>query len=89
MGIGKNHPLGSQFIHVGGPGLGIALQHTGPVIQIIDGDEKDVGPLRGRSWFFVLGSLLRLRRVGVRYRRRKQQNGQGENSGSFHWCVTS
>ena len=40
MGIGKQHPLGSQFIHVGGPGLEIALQHAGPVIQIIDGDEQ-------------------------------------------------
>ena len=52
MGIGKNHPLGSQFIHVGGPGLGIALQHAGPVIQIIDGDEQYI-------WFSVLaGGVL-------------------------------
>ena len=42
MGIGKQHPLGSQFIHVGGPGLGIALQHAGPVIQIIDSDEQHI-----------------------------------------------
>ena len=49
MGIGKNHPLGSQFIHVGGPGLGIALQHAGPVIQIIDGNEQHI-------WFFVLAA---------------------------------
>ena len=89
MRIGKEHPFGSQPVHVWRPGLRIALQHSSPVIQIIDGDEENVGPLRGRSWFFVLGSLLRLRRVGVRYRRRKQQNGQGEDSGSFHWCVTS
>ena len=56
MGIGKQHPLGSQFIHVGGPGLGIALQHAGPVIQIIDGDEQYIrlSVLEGGSFPFAV-----------------------------------
>ena len=70
MGIGKNHPLGSQFIHVRRPGLRVALQHARPVIQIIDGDEEDIG---------LLLSLL----GGVRYQA-KQQNGQNLCRSSFH-----
>ena len=87
MGIGKNHALGRQLIHVRRTGLGIALQRIRPVIQIIDGDEKDVRPMRGRSWFVVFCSLLRLCRVRVRRHRTKKQNGQGEDRGLFHWCI--
>ena len=43
MGIRKNQPFGSQPIHVRRPGLVIALQHSCPVIEIIDGNEQDVG----------------------------------------------
>ena len=42
MRIGKCHPLGSQSVHVRCFGLGIALQHARPVIEIIDRDEQNV-----------------------------------------------
>ena len=39
MGIGKDHPFGSQPVQMRRPGLRVALQHAGPVIQIVDRDE--------------------------------------------------
>ena len=46
MGIGKDHPFGGQTVHVRRSGLGIALQHTSPVIQIVDGDEQHIQAFR-------------------------------------------
>ena len=43
MRVRENHPLGSQLFHVRRFGLGIAPQHAGPVVEIIDGDEQDIG----------------------------------------------
>lgn len=43
MGVRENYSFGSQSVHVRRPGLRIALQYASPVIQIIDGDEEDVG----------------------------------------------
>ena len=40
MGIVENDPFGSQLIHVRRLGLWVALQHAGPVVEIIDGDEQ-------------------------------------------------
>ena len=40
MGIGKDHAAASQSIHVGRAGLGMTIQETNPVIQIIDGNEQ-------------------------------------------------
>ncbi len=40
MRIGKDHPFGSQPVHVRRPGLKVALQHASPVVEIIDGDEQ-------------------------------------------------
>ena len=42
MRIGEKHAFRSQLVHVGRPGLRIALEHARPVIQIIDRDEEDV-----------------------------------------------
>ena len=70
MGIGKQHPLGRQSVHLWRLGLRVAFQHVRPVIQVIDGDEEDVG------------LLLRLF-GGVRCQA-KQQNGQNLCRGSFH-----
>ena len=47
MRVRENNPFGSQLIHVRRSGLGIALQHAIPVVQIIDGDEQYI-------WFSVL-----------------------------------
>ena len=40
MCIGKNHSLSSQLVHIRSFGLGVALQHARPVIQIIDSDDQ-------------------------------------------------
>ena len=74
MGIGKNHPLGSQFIHVRRPGLRVALQHARPVIQIIDGDEQYI-------WFSVLVAGFFSFAVPARYA--KQEDRKNENRGLF------
>ena len=50
MRVRENHPLGSQLFHVRRFGLGIALQHAIPVIEIVDGNEQDIwfsGPATG------------------------------------------
>ncbi len=43
MRIGENYPFGSQLIHVRRPGLGIALQHAIPIVEIIDGNNSTFG----------------------------------------------
>ena len=43
MSIREQHALFRQLIHVWRLGLGVALERVCPVIQIIDGDEEDVG----------------------------------------------
>ena len=43
MGIGKQHSFGRQSVHVRRPGLRIAVERVRPVVEIIDGDEQDVG----------------------------------------------
>jgi len=75
MRIGKEHPFGSQPIHLRRPGLRIALQHACPVIEIIDGDEQDIrlcGLAGGVFRFTVLAYCT------------KQQNGQSEYRCLFH-----
>ena len=69
MRVFEDHPFGSQPVHVRRPGLRIALEHAGPVIQIIDGDEQDIGfsvRAGGVFRFTVLAHCA------------KQQNGQSE-----------
>ena len=70
MGICKDHSFGRQLTHVRRSGLRVALKRVRPVIQIIDGDEQDIQTFRLIA--------LRLRRVSVRCRRAKQQNGHGD-----------
>ena len=43
MGIRKQHALGRQPVHLWRLGLRVAFQHVRPVIQVIDGDEEDIG----------------------------------------------
>jgi hypothetical protein len=40
MGIGKDHATARQPIHVGRTCLGMTIQETNPVIQIIDGNKQ-------------------------------------------------
>ncbi len=40
MRILEDHPSGSQPVHMRRQGLMVALQHAGPVVEIIDGDEQ-------------------------------------------------
>ena len=69
MRIGKQHPFGSQPVHVRRAGLGVALQHAVPVIEIIDGDEQDIR-------FSVLAAGLFSFTAPAYYA--CQQNGQSE-----------
>lgn len=46
MCIRKQHPARRQAVDVGRPRLGMPTQATDPVIQVIHGDEQDVGLLR-------------------------------------------
>ena len=74
MGIRKNHSLGRQPVHVRRQGLRVALQHAGPVIQIIDGDEQYI-------WLLILlARILCFTGVG---QHAKQQHGQNEYRGLF------
>ena len=43
MGIGKDHAAAGQSIHVGSTCLGMTIQETNPVIEVIDRNEQDVG----------------------------------------------
>ena len=43
MGVGEEHARGGQPIEVGRASLRMAAKATDPVVQIIDGDEEDVG----------------------------------------------
>ena len=43
MGVGKEDAAGRKAIHVGRLGLRMASQTADPVVQIIDGDEKNIG----------------------------------------------
>ena len=45
MGIREQRAPGGEAIDVGGLRLGMTAEATDPVIQIVDGDEQDVGRL--------------------------------------------
>ena len=47
MGLFKEHAMFGQYIYIRCLGLRMAAETTHPVIQIIDGDEEDVGSLPG------------------------------------------
>ncbi len=46
MGVGKKHPAFGQRVNIRRLYLRMALEASYPVIEIINGDEKDVGLLR-------------------------------------------
>jgi len=46
MSVGEQHAAGRQAIHVWSLCLRMSSHATDPVIEIIDGDEKDVGFLQ-------------------------------------------
>ena len=43
MGVGEEHARGGQTIEVGCASLRMAAEATDPIVQIINGDEEDVG----------------------------------------------
>ena len=47
VGIGEQHATGGQAINVGSVNTFSSPHAVDPVIQIIDRDEKDIGPPRG------------------------------------------
>ena len=46
-GVGEQHPTGGETINVGSVNAFSSPHAVDPVIQIIDRDEKDIGPPRG------------------------------------------
>ena len=44
MGIIKKHTTGSQSIDIRCLRLGVTTQATDPIIEIIDGDQQNIGP---------------------------------------------
>ena len=70
MRVGEVDTACRQRINVRCSDLRMSSKATDPVIQIIDGDEQDIQTFRLIA--------LRLRRVSVRCRRAKQQNGHGD-----------
>ena len=44
MGIIKKHTTGSQSVDIRSLSLGVSTQATNPIIEIIDGDEQNIGP---------------------------------------------
>ena len=45
MGIPERDSHPGQAIDVRGAGLSIAIEVTDPVVEVVDRDEKDIGPL--------------------------------------------
>ena len=43
MCIGKQGPTGSELVHMGRLYLGMAFEWSYPIIQVINGDKKDIG----------------------------------------------
>jgi hypothetical protein len=46
MGVGEQHPARGQAIEVGRLGVRMSTQAADPIVQVIDGDEQDIGALR-------------------------------------------
>ena len=44
MGIIKKHTPGSQSVDIRSLSLGVTTQATDPIIEIIDGDQQNIGP---------------------------------------------
>ena len=44
MGIIKKHTTGSQSVDIRSLCLGVSTQATDPIIEIIDGDQQNIGP---------------------------------------------
>ena len=75
MSVGKNKAPGSELVQVGRTGLMIALQHAGPVVEIIYGDKEDIELL-------VLWSGILCLNDGCRWA--KQESIQNQNPEFFH-----
>jgi hypothetical protein len=43
MGVGEKHTALCETIDVGGFGLRMAPETANPVVEVVDGDEEDVG----------------------------------------------
>ena len=43
VGIGEDSSSGGQSVHVGGLDLGMASKEANPVVQVVYGDEEDIG----------------------------------------------
>ena len=46
MGVGEQHAAGRQPIDIRCLRLRMSAEATNPIVEIIDGDEQHVGPLR-------------------------------------------
>jgi len=44
MGIIKKHTPGSQSVDIRSLSLGVSTQATDPIVEIIDGDQQNIGP---------------------------------------------
>lgn len=43
MGIGEVHPTGGELVDVRGLGLGMSAEVSGPVIEVVDDNDEEVG----------------------------------------------
>ena len=46
VGVGEEDGLGGEALEVRSEGLGVTTEGTDPVVEVIDGDEEDVGRRR-------------------------------------------
>ena len=63
MGIGEVAPTLGQCIHVRSDRLGVPTHEAHPVIEVIDGNEQDIG----------FGGIFG---QGAKYKQRKEKNGE-------------
>ena len=43
MSVGEKNPSSGEPVNVGRPGVRMPTEAANPVVQIIDGDEEDIG----------------------------------------------
>ena len=46
VGIGEHTSLLGELVHVRRERLRVAIQETGPVVEIVNADHQDIGPIR-------------------------------------------
>ena len=47
MSIRKSDPTIGEFVEIGSFDAGVVFQESNPVVQIVDGDEKNIWPFAG------------------------------------------